>query len=429
MSRLSLEIAQNELLADGTTSMDAVVTVTAGGTRPALADDAAEVLVVDTSASMMDPPDRIWAARLAAAEAVDNLRDGVRFALVAGADRASVVYPPWGRDLAIADPSTRHAAREAVRQLVAAGGTAMSTWLHTARELFATTTASIRHVILVTDGENQEERWKLDEALIACRDLFQADCRGIGTAWQVNELRRVSSALLGSVDIIPSTDQMPIEFRRLMEAAMQRAVGRVSLRVWCPKDASVRLVRQVSPDVQDLTTRAAQLDAFRWQYPLGAWGDETRDYELVVELPRNDVGVEMLAARVELVVGDDVVGQEVVRAAWTDDLAAAATPHPDVAHFAAQAEMATAIQRGLYALRFGDPQAAAAELGRAVQIATASGHGVTMQLLDRVVEVVDPANGIVLLRPGVDKADEMTLDVRSTRTVRPALRTNHVSAS
>jgi hypothetical protein len=53
-----------------------------------------------------------------------------------------------------------------------------------------------------------------------------------------------------------------------------------------------------------------------------------------------------------------------------------------------------------------------------VQLAAASGNVATMKLLARVVEVDDPVTGTVRLRGHVDEADEMTLDTRSTKTVR-----------
>jgi hypothetical protein len=417
MSRFSLEVAQNELLAEGATSIDAVVSISATGSRPASEGDAAEVLIVDTSGSMNDPPDRMWAARLAAAQAVESIRDGVRFAVVAGTDRATTVYPPWGGDLVVADPSTRHAAREAVRHLQADGGTAMSAWLHHARDLFATTGASIRHVILVTDGENREDSWKLDQALAACAGEFQADCRGVGTDWVVSELRQIASSLLGTVDIIPETEHMEAEFRALVTRAMSRGVGNSTLAVWCPRNATVNFLRQVSPEVEELTFRAAQLDEFTCQYPLGAWGDEQRDYHLSIEVPSNEVGVEMLAARVHLMVGDAVVGRALVRAAWTDDSAAATAIQPEVAHYAAQAELATSIQQGLEALKLGDETLALARLGRAAQLATESGHDCTLELLEKVVEITDQRLGLVQIRDKVDRIDQMTLDTRSTRTV------------
>ena len=57
-------------------------------------------------------------------------------------------------------------------------------------------------------------------------------------------------------------------------------------------------------------------------------------------------------------------------------------------------------------------------LGRAAQIAATSGNDATLRLLANVVELHDVASGTVRLRPHVDRADEMALDVRSTRTVR-----------
>ena len=53
-----------------------------------------------------------------------------------------------------------------------------------------------------------------------------------------------------------------------------------------------------------------------------------------------------------------------------------------------------------------------------VALAAQSGHEETSALLERVVEVEDPATGRVRLRREVTAADEMTLDVRSTRTAR-----------
>jgi hypothetical protein len=48
----------------------------------------------------------------------------------------------------------------------------------------------------------------------------------------------------------------------------------------------------------------------------------------------------------------------------------------------------------------------------------ASGNDGTARLLERVVDVLDAPTGSVRLRARVDQADEMTLDTRSTRSVR-----------
>lgn len=420
MTQFSLEVFQNEFLAEGAAAMDAIVTVTASGagTPVGTGGQSAEILIVDTSGSMTQPGTRIREARRAAAAAIDGIADGVHFAVIAGTEVATTVYPAWGTSLAVADANTRGQAKEAVRHLQAGGGTAMSTWLLRAAELFATSPATIRHAILLTDGEDREDPWRLDQALGSLVGQFQADCRGVGTDWIVNELRKIASALLGTVDIIPQPEEMEAEFRRLMEAAMGRGVGGAALQVWCPQGASVNFLRQVAPEVEDLTAKATQVNPLTRRYELGAWGDEERDYHLSVSLPTNAIGTEMLAARVGLMVGDDTAGQALVRAVWTSDEAASARINPEVAHYTGQAELAANIQEGLEALKAGDERTATVKLGRATQLAVASGHDGTVRLLKKVVDVEDERTGTVRIRKDVDKADEMALDTRSTRTVR-----------
>ena len=83
-----------------------------------------------------------------------------------------------------------------------------------------------------------------------------------------------------------------------------------------------------------------------------------------------------------------------------------------------QAELADAIQAALEARKNGDSDTATAKLGRAVQLAAASGNDDTTRLLTKVVDVEDPATGTVRLKARVNDADEMALDTRSSKTVR-----------
>jgi hypothetical protein len=53
-----------------------------------------------------------------------------------------------------------------------------------------------------------------------------------------------------------------------------------------------------------------------------------------------------------------------------------------------------------------------------VQLAAESGNDGTMKLLQAVVEVDDVASGTIRLRGQVAVIDEMSLDTRSTSTVR-----------
>jgi hypothetical protein len=188
--------------------------------------------------------------------------------------------------------------------------------------------------------------------------------------------------------------------------------------VWSPKGAAVTFLRQVAPDVEDLTGWGAQVDARTREYPLGAWGSEARDYHLSVSVPVNATGVEMLAARLSLIAdGGVVVGPAPVRMVWTDD-SASSLVSPEVAHYGRQAELSVAIQQGLQALRAGDERTATVRLGQATRLAAGSGHDGTVRLLRKVVDVDDERAGTVRIRRQVAKADEMELDTRSTRTVR-----------
>jgi hypothetical protein len=418
------EVFQNEYLPEGSKEVNAVVTVTAAGAasagRPA---EAAEVIVVDCSGSMSSPPTKIQAARQATAAAIDTLRDGVLFAVVAGSHVATMAYPQDSR-LVPATAQTRGDAKAAVARLRPGGGTAIGQWLSLARALLSPHADAIRHAILLTDGKDEHEQPdQLRAALGECAGIFTCDCRGVGTDWVVSELRAISSALLGTVDIVADPQGLEADFRAMAEAAMGKAVADIALRVWTPRDATVRFVKQVVPAVEDLTAMRIPVSPQVGDYPTGAWGDESRDYHICVDVPAAAVGDEMLAARVTVTLpGTDGTAQSLaqglVRAVWTDDMELSTRINPSVAHYTGQAELAQVIQEGLEARKSGDLDTATARLGRAVALAADSGNDAVADLLGRVVDVVDPATGTVRLKARVDDADEMALDTRSTKTVR-----------
>ncbi|MEU6808166.1 VWA domain-containing protein [Streptomyces sp. NPDC046831] len=444
--QFSVDVYQNEYLPEGGREVNAVVTVTAtgGGTRGAAAaaphgyepgrgPSAAVVIMVDCSGSMDHPPAKMRNARDATAAAVDTLRDGVHFAVVGGTHVATEVYPGGGR-LAVAGTTTRAQAKQALHRLSAGGGTAIGTWLRLADRLLSPADVAIRHGILLTDGRNEHESPEdLRATLDTCAGRFTCDARGVGTDWDVKEVTAVASALLGTADIVADPAGLAADFTRMMETAMGKEVADVALRVWTPAGASIRFLKQVAPAVEDLTGRRTEAGPRAGDYPTGAWGDESRDYHLCVEVPAAGVGREMLAARVSLVVpqpagtsgsgstGDGVRNpgaQGLVRAVWTDDVAASTSINPQVAHYTGQAELAQAIRQGLERRKAGDIDGATAKLGRAVQLAGASGNADTAKLLAKVVDVVDAAAGTVRLKAKVAEADEMTLETRSTKTVR-----------
>jgi hypothetical protein len=211
---------------------------------------------------------------------------------------------------------------------------------------------------------------------------------------------------------------MADDFRTMMQTAMTKATRSVSLRLWTPQGADVAFVRQVAPTIEELTDRAVRLGPLAAEYPTGTWGVESRDYHVCIRVAPRNVGDEMLAGRVSLVEGDDVLGQGLIKAIWTDDQRLSTRINREVAHYTGQAELAECIQDGLEARKAGDEATATVKLGQAVRLASESGNDGTMRLLQAVVDVVDPATGTVRLRGDVPDADEMALDTRSTRTVR-----------
>jgi von Willebrand factor type A C-terminal domain/von Willebrand factor type A domain len=419
MSRFAAEAYQNEYLPLDGSEVNAVLTVTSAlGGAPAKQPDAAEIVIVDTSGSMDVPRTKIKAAREATDVAIDCIRDGVAFGVVAGTEFAHAVYPTAGA-LVPATDTTRNEAKQAVSRLKAAGGTAIGSWLRLAGALFTTVPGRVCHAILLTDGENQHEtEVELDRTLGDLEGRFQCDCRGVGTDWQVSELRRIASALLGTVDIIADPADMAQDFRSLIETAMGKATGNVSLRLWTPQGASVAFIRQVAPTIEELTDRSIAAGALTDDYPTGAWGEESRDYHVCITVQPRNAGDEMLAGRVSLVEGEEALAQTLIKAIWTDDQQLSTHINREVAHYTGQAELAEAIQAGLEARKAGDDAAATFKLGRAVQLAAQTGNDGTMKLLQAVVEVDDAATGTIRLRRTVADADEMALDTRSTKTVR-----------
>ena len=420
MSDFQIEVYQNEYLPQGAAEVNAIVTVTGSGSGAPVRDaPAAEVIIVDCSGSMDHPRTKMAAAKRATAAAIDTLRDGVAFAVISGTDIAQLVYPKRLGTVP-ASASSRAEAKAAVERLYADRGTAMGEWLLLAKQVFATQPSPLRHAILLTDGKNVHERAsKLERILGQTSGEFVCDCRGVGTDWEVGELRKISETLLGSVDIVAEPEDLEEDFRAMTTAAMGKEVADVALRVWTPQGATVKFVKQVEPTLLDLTARRTESAPRSGDYPTGSWGAESRDYHVCVQVPPAGIGDKMLAARVSLVArGGDVLGKGQVIAIWTDDTALSTKISPEVAHYTGQAELASAIEEGMAAQRQGDVETATAKLGRAVALAHESGHEDTAKLLSKVVDVVDPARGTVKLKRQVSAVDAMTLESRSQVTKR-----------
>ncbi|WP_143175638.1 VWA domain-containing protein [Cryptosporangium aurantiacum] len=419
---ITIETHQNEFLPAEGRTVDAVLTVTGsgvagGGAAPTSRTDTAEIILIDASGSMSGS--KLVAAKEAAAAAIEALPDGVAFGIVSGDTGARLDYPS-GNELAVSSPRTRRAAQNALRSVRAGGGTAIGVWLTLARTLFARRGAAINHAILLTDGANGEAEKTFNDALAPCVGQFVCDSRGVGTGWVARDLIKIAEQLHGTASGIPDPRDLTADFVAMTSAAMSKNLAGVALRVWTPTGARVQFVKQVHPEITDLTDRRTDVSARIGEYPIGTWGAETREYHLRVDVEPNPVGEEMLAARVSVVHGEDVLAQSLVRAVWTDDMASSTRLNRQVAHYSNETELAEAIQAGLSARAAGDVEQATARLGTAVRLASEAGREDTAKMLAKVVDVIDERTGTVRLRSVAASIDvEMAaVGSRKTRQVR-----------
>jgi hypothetical protein len=418
---ITVDVDHNRYLAEGSGTVDAIVSIVVGKdvATSALAPppDRVEAIIIDCSSSMQSPPAKFDAARRATAAAIAELVDGTYFTIVAGTEKATLVYPSDGQATQ-ANATTRATATRAVDGLRPSGGTAMGTWLAFVRGVVARHPGAIAHAILLTDGKDEHETpEQLAEEIALSEGKFSCDCRGVGTNWHVDELRAISSALLGTVDIVADPEDLADDFAAMMRTSMGKSIPDLNLRLRTPVGARVGFVKQVAPTVEDLTHRRVESGNQTGDYPLGSWGVEDRDYHIQVEVEPASIGREKLVARVSVVAGNEVLGEGLVKGVWTADTALSAVISRGVAHYTGQAELAQAVQEGLSARKDGDVATATAKLRRAMELAVESGNDGTAKLLNGLVEV-DEHTGTVRLRPEATAADEMALDARSTRTAR-----------
>jgi von Willebrand factor type A C-terminal domain/von Willebrand factor type A domain len=415
------EVFQNPYLAQGAREVNAIMTITTDGGDGAVTTAPKSQrlfgIICDISGSMGGP--KIQAAKDAIAQIINLLPNDAAFFIVTGSSRSKLLVP-----LVNAVPENKMRAIAQVREIVAGGGTLMSTWLNTAVGEFNKMPQAICQALLLTDGQNDPaDEQSLVQALDLCEGKFQCECRGVGTDWQVSQLQKIASKLLGTTDIISSPDRITADFQEILTKAMGKTVSDVSLRLWTPMGAKVLFCKQVSPEIVDVTDRAKIVNDRMVDYPTGAWGsNESRDYHFCIQINAGNVGDEMLAGRASLITQTNGVETKIVEAkilaTWTEDEARTAKIDRRVAHYTGQAELSQSIQEGLEARAQGNIEVATVKLGKAVKLAHDSGNEATAKLLRTVVDVEDAASGTVKIKRAVAKEDEMMLETRSTKTAR-----------
>jgi hypothetical protein len=401
--------AVDEYLPEDADTVRAVVTVTA----PALlarSRDRVEVVVVDNSVSMRFGG-RLSAAKAAAGAAVEQIEDGVAFAVIAGHDDVRPVWPPRPDQLAEADPHQRAMALDALDDLTTEGGTIIGCWLEQAARLVRSTgDRRLAHVLLLSDGHNEHQAHGHLAAVVAdCRGLLQCDCWGVGEDWDPPELRFVSDELGGhteaavDVDDPRGRDELVAGFRTRIRSSQARAAPDVALRVLTRDIADVVAFRQATPVLRDLGTRSVSLPDGEAgaSYPLDSWAPaEARSYFVGLRIRRDRLGAvgdRLRVASVALVLADGTTAARAsLTAEWCDDPRRLTGEVDEVQRHLSFAELAEDTDAGTRALHDGDRVAAEAHLARAWRTARRLGAADHEQRLARLVRV-DDATGVVEL--------------------------------
>jgi hypothetical protein len=405
---LGMTVHQNKFLAQGDTAMHAVLTVSARGGADTPPTRSAEVLMIDCSSSMRHPHTKIEEAKRAAAAAIAALPDGALFGVVRGAEDARVVYPEHD-GLVVASDATRRAAQQAVARLGAYGGTAMGTWLAKTRLLFAAHPDTVRHAILLTDGNNESESHQaLVAELNACEGQFVCDARGVGEGWDPRELAEIVKVLRGEADSVVEDHLLAADFRRLVEQALTKVLPGVRLRIGTMPYSGVRFVTQVMPNEYDLTDRMRREGDDEHVLSLGSWSaDESKDYHLCLDLDPDapaSYDVDRQLAWAELEADGTVSGTVAVVGRWTHDPVQPTIVHPVVSQYLAQAELNAAMADGGDAYGEGRFDAAERAWGKAVRLATEQHNDGYLERLARIVEIRNAQTGDVRLRPDVTRS-------------------------
>jgi hypothetical protein len=422
MSPFTAETFYKEFLPEGEGTVYVAVTVTASGDLPQT-PGRAEVVIVDNSGSMGSGR-KLPAAQAAATAAVDCLEDGVAFAVVAGNDRAEQIWPRQPGALAIAGDVELAGASRAIGRLFAHGGTAIGRWLDLARELLEPADAGLRHVILLSDGKNQSQsRSDLEAATEQCRDVFQCDCRGVGTDWEVADLRLISDTLHGQEDMFANIgdllgrDELVEDFRSLIQASQAKVAPDVRLRVVTRDMSDVDVVRQHLPKVVELTARpeGSPLDERATEYQLGAWAPhDQREYFVALGVKDvGELGDRQRVARLELVLaGEPVATSRTIEVEWTDDAELSTQVVPEVERHLTEDELAREVQAARAAYDRGDQGTATMRLANARKLAKRLGDQGKLDEIDQLIDV-DDETGTVKLRKA-SRAAWMQADIHST---------------
>ncbi|SDC99375.1 vWA domain-containing protein [Glycomyces harbinensis] len=396
-----LTVGYNGWLAAGDTRLDAAVAITSETDGNSTAE-VAEIIVIDRSGSMYG--DKFTEAKRAAKAAVDVLRDGAYFSVVAGATEAVPQYPLDGT-LAQADDRTRAGARAAIDAMNGGSSTSIGAWLRCAADILATRPAAIGQVLLLTDGQVTQNTFGYHADLDYCHGKFRCDSVGIGLDWDPDELAQLAERFQGTFKFCEDLAALPEYFTQISGNAMSKAAADVELHVVVPEETELESLSQMVPVKQDLAGHRRPLDDDEegWAFPLAAWGTETREYLLRFDFPPTGLGMR-LQVLIEVWRGDELVAEKRVIVRWTEERSQFLAIDPQVAALLGQGEVSAEIDSAVRAIDAGDFDTATQAAQRAYRLAEEGGFDGLMHTLGRLA-VYDPDTKSVRIRQKVSDGD------------------------
>jgi Mg-chelatase subunit ChlD len=433
---LQIELDVNQFLASGANRLDAsfVVTPQGFGELSAVSVPRFVAIVGDRSGSMGGG--KIAAAKQAACKVIDMLSSEEYFAVIFFSDGATTIYPMQQRTgtmMAVqATAANKAAAKHQIMAIEAHGGTRISRGLHDAYQEFLKVPNAEGTCILLTDGQNNADDGRgLDQTLAEIAEgrkrgrVMKVQSRGVGTDWQVDQLRHIADMTLGDQPVVVAdAGKLEEDFARCLQAAQSNTLSNVRVKLWLPQMVKLIECKQIAPAIIDLKNSITKdADGLTHILQTGGWNNEPREFYVAFELVPQAAGKRVCAGRISLAYtfgGQEFAAPDqplMILAEWTEDKGKSARIPLGVARATGSVELATAIQEGVRAYEAGQHEVATVKLGRAVQLAAQTGNEEMTVRLQGLVDIVDPHQGTVRLKKNVDKVTTMDLDAGSTRRV------------
>ena len=411
---------QNPYLRAGSTTMQAVLSMTVNAGAVSAPAPLALGIIVDRSGSM--DGSKIQAAKDAAIRVVQATDPTTVFMVVTFNELGSVIVPPVD-----GTPQNKQRAIQAIQAIYSNGGTCMSTGLNAVADAIGQIPGRARKVLFLTDGKNEgEKRAQLDRAVQRCKQTsIQVSAWGVGVDWDANELKYIANETQGDADIIPSPNMVAQMFTAAFAQMQQTAVTDVRLNLWTPVGVSIKSLQQVYPSILNMQPRPSDAGPRVQEVALGALGkSDQRDYLVELDVPSYQPGQQFLMVRPSFVYtqpGKGEVEEKVERkgwifAQWTDNASEAAQIDPHVAHYTHQDELRVAVEEGQKALAQGNNERATQLLGKALDLSKQTGNENMTTMLNKLV--TKETNGTVRLNKGVSEVDKKSLEINSGKTSR-----------